>query len=115
MALLQEAYNHGVGAASRRGSRSEGLGIPLLSLRESSDEHERGKNRTKWPPHIDLRRARIALDYTFTLDPGDVLRGLTRGICHRIKFINLDPAEPGSLSVLDPLTLSGRTCLSRGF
>ena len=115
MALLQEAYDCGASATGRKRCGSGRLGIPLLGLRESSDEHERGKNRTKWPPHIDLRRARIALDYTFTLDPGDVLRGSTRGICHRIKFIDLDPAEPGSLSVLDPLTLSGRTCLSRGF
>jgi hypothetical protein len=37
----------------------EDLGIPLLGLRESSGEHQRGKNRAKWPLHTHFRPARI--------------------------------------------------------
>src|SRR5260370_34611087 len=80
MALLQEACDCGASATGRKRCGSGGLGIPLLGMRESNDEHERGKNRAKPPPHNHLRPARIAVDYTFTLDRGDVLRGSRRGI-----------------------------------
>ena len=94
MALLQEAYDCGASATARKRCGSGGLGIPLLGLRESSGEHERGKNRAKWGPHTHLRLARIAVDYTFTLDRGAMLlRGSRRGIYHPIKFIDLDPGE----------------------
>ena len=90
MALLQEAYDRGVSAASRKHSGLEGLGFPLLGLREGSEEREQGKDRAKWPPHTDLRPPQIGPDYTSTPDPSDVSRASTNGIGrlsnHKIRY-----------------------------
>jgi len=80
MALLQEAYDCGASATARKRCGSGGLGIPLLGLRESSDEHERGKNRAKWGPHTHLRLARIAVDYISDIQAVETESGANQAV-----------------------------------
>jgi len=64
MALLQKIYGRGVGITPGKHSGFGGLGFTVLGFQEVRDERERSEDRTKWPPHADLRPARLGFDYT---------------------------------------------------
>jgi hypothetical protein len=95
MALLQEAYDRGVGASLGSRTRLEGLRLCFLGFPETSEKNERGNGpRMMVAAYIPPTAPDWLGLYIFSL----VLRGSTRRICYRIKFTDLDrPPEPGSV------------------